>query len=256
MDTEFPGIVHYLGKVKESYYKNIKANVDDLKLIQCGISISDEKGNIPQECSTWQFNLKFDKGRDRSASDSIALLISSGIEFDKLINEGINHDSFGEALMTSGIILNEDIKWVSFHGGYDFAYLLKVISNLPLPENETGFLETLKLYFPLFYDIRHLTRNLDGLGKSLQRLATDLDVIRVGIQHQAGSDAMITLNVFHKLLELYISNENLKNDENILFGLGAYYEDETSIVFEGMTQNNYFGTNNHAPSSFNQQIMI
>ena len=83
--------------------------MDDLKLIQCGINISDEKGNIPQECSTWQFNLQFYKGRDRSASDSIALLISSGIEFDKLI------DSFGEELMTSGIILNEDIKWVSFH---------------------------------------------------------------------------------------------------------------------------------------------
>lgn len=233
MDTEFPGIIHFPGKLKESNYKNIKTNVDELKLIQCGISISDEKGNCPPECSTWQFNLKFDKNRDRSASDSIALLVSSGIEFDKLVTDGITHDSFGEALITSGLILNEDIRWVSFHGSYDFSYLLKVITNLPLPETEIGFLETLRLYFPIIYDIRHMTRNLDGLAKSLQRLAQDLDVSRIGTQHQAGSDALITLNVFHKLVVNYLTTDNIKNDENILFLLGPYYEEESSMVFEG-----------------------
>ena len=230
-------------------YRNIKANVDDLKLIQCGISISDEKGNTPLECSTWQFNLKFDKNRDRSASDSIALLVSSGIEFDKLSKDGITQDAFGEALITSGLILNDDIKWVSFHGSYDFSYLLKVITNLPLPETETGFLENLRLYFPLVYDIRHLTRNLDGLAKSLQRLAQDLDVSRVGIQHQAGSDALITLNVYHKLVENYLTPDNIKKDENILFCLGPYYEDEATMIFEGSS---YFVNNNNQSYSVPQ----
>ena len=241
MDTEFPGIVHYIGKVKESNYRNIKANVDDLKLIQCGISISDEKGNQPSECSTWQFNLKFDKSRDKSASDSIQLLINSGIEFEKLVTHGISQDAFGEALITSGLILNDEIKWVSFHGSYDFAYLLKVLRNLPLPELESDFLNELRLYFPVFYDIRHLTRNLEGLSKSLQRLSQDLDVCRYGIQHQAGSDALITLKVYQKLYDHYLTLDNIKNDENVLFGLGTYYEDESAIIFEGLNQNTYFG---------------
>lgn len=247
MDTEFPGTVHSVGKVKEAAYRNIKVNVDDLKLIQCGISISDEKGNTPSECCTWQFNMKYDRNRDRSNSESIALLINSGIEFDRLSNQGITPEHFGEVLITSGLILNDEIKWVSFHGGFDFAYLLKILSNLPLPETEAGFLDSLRLYFPILFDIRHLTRNLDGLAKSLQRMAQDLDISRIGTQHQAGSDALVTLKVFHKLNAIYLTPDNLKSDENVLFGLGAYYEDETATIFEGIanTQVNYFNSNNN-----------
>ena len=37
----------------------MRCNVDLLKIIQVGLTLADEKGNFPQEVSTWQFNFKF-----------------------------------------------------------------------------------------------------------------------------------------------------------------------------------------------------
>lgn len=86
-DTEFPGIVFPLNQNSqyttknidsllvnpnyyqnnksdknqlESNYKNIKQNVDNLKMIQIGITMANEYGELPENISTWQFNLKFD----------------------------------------------------------------------------------------------------------------------------------------------------------------------------------------------------
>jgi hypothetical protein len=44
---------------KESNYKNIKNNVDSLKVIQVGITLANEDGQYPEDISTWQFNFKF-----------------------------------------------------------------------------------------------------------------------------------------------------------------------------------------------------
>lgn len=40
-------------------YKKIKINVDKLKVIQIGVSLADEEGNMPPGVTTWQFNIKF-----------------------------------------------------------------------------------------------------------------------------------------------------------------------------------------------------
>ena len=48
-------------------------------------------------------------------------------------------ERFAQCLTLSGLILNDDITWLSFHEAYDFAYLLKKLTNLPLPDNETVF---------------------------------------------------------------------------------------------------------------------
>lgn len=43
------------------------------------------------------------------AQDSIELLKSSGIDFAKMEARGIDVSNFGELLMSSGIVLNEDV---------------------------------------------------------------------------------------------------------------------------------------------------
>lgn len=49
------------------------------------------------------------------AQDSIDLLTSSGIQFKKHDEEGIDPTLFAELLMTSGVVLCDNIKWISFH---------------------------------------------------------------------------------------------------------------------------------------------
>lgn len=49
------------------------------------------------------------------AQDSIELLTTSGIQFKKHEDEGIETLFFAELLMTSGVVLCDGVKWLSFH---------------------------------------------------------------------------------------------------------------------------------------------
>lgn len=88
------------------------------------------------------------------AQDSIDMLQNSGIQFKKHEEEGIDPLEFAELLMTSGIVLMDDIKWLSFHSGYDFGYLLKLLTDQNLPQEESEFFELLRIYFPTIYDVK------------------------------------------------------------------------------------------------------
>ena len=61
---------------------------------------------------------------------SINLLKNSGIDFDRLESQGIDHQKFAEYFMTSGLVMNRDITWYGFHTDHEFAYLLRMISGL------------------------------------------------------------------------------------------------------------------------------
>lgn len=58
----------------------------------------------------------------------------------------------------------------------------------PLPNTEPEFFELLKLYFPNVFDIKYLMKFCDNLHGGLNKLAELLEVVRIGPQHQAGSD--------------------------------------------------------------------
>lgn len=142
----------------------------------------------------------------------------AGIDFKKFSEKGININTFAELFTTSGLVLNDNVKWITFHGSYDFAYLIKALANQPLPEDENAFNEMLGLYFFNFYDVRHIIRNIAWLKGSLSRISTDLDLKRVGQTHQAGSDSLITSKVFFKLLSSFNDHVDLFSDHNKLFG--------------------------------------
>lgn len=224
MDTEFPGTVYTPGGTyannQEYQYQNVKCNVDVLKIIQLGLTFMDEHGNLPEPVSTWQFNFKFDLQTDLYAPNSIDLLIRSGIQFDRHEAEGIDINQFAELMTTSGIVLSDTVRWLTFHSMYDFAYLLRILTALPLPDDANEFYEMLRLFFAKFYDIKWLMQACKNLRGGLQELADQLEIKRIGPQHQAGSDSRLTGATFFKIKELYFDDcINETTYSGFLFGL-------------------------------------
>lgn len=136
------------------------------------------------------------------AQDSIDLLTNSGIQFKKHEEDGIDPIEFAEILMSSGIVLMDNIKWLCFHSGYDFGYLLKLLTDQNLPADESDFFELLHIYFPNIFDIKYLMKSCKNLKGGLQEVADQLELRRVGPQHQAGSDALLTGMAFFKMREV------------------------------------------------------
>lgn len=222
MDTEFPGVIlRPIGTFKSTadyHYQTLKSNVDLLKPIQLGLTFSDPDLN---HRLVFQFNFReFDPQTDVYASDSIDLLRQSGIDFDRNVRYGVDVVRFGELLMSSGVVLNDAVQWITFHSGYDFGYLLKILTCKSLPETQEGFFDLIRTYFPRVYDIKHLMRFCNSLHGGLNKLAELLEVERVGICHQAGSDSLLTACAFRKLKESFF-NGSTESYAGVLYGLGV-----------------------------------
>lgn len=206
IDTEYPGTVllpdHHEHRSLLPEARNflmLRGNVNHLKIIQIGFSFSDEHGNKPEGCNTYQFNFHFDLQKEIYAPDAIHLLHNAGLDFPRhASDDAIRLDEFGELLMTSGLVLNDEVHWISFHGMYDFAYPLSLLTNLDLPEDPEKFFEILYLFFPNITDLKFQNGPFRG---GLQALALQLGAVRYGMSHQAGSDSLLTMDVFFRLEE-------------------------------------------------------
>ena len=64
------------------------------------------------------------------------MLQKAGIDFNLLYRDGIPKEEMVSALQASGLLSNESINWITFHGSYDLAYLYKMAKDAPLPDNE------------------------------------------------------------------------------------------------------------------------
>lgn len=232
IDTEFPGfIVHTFdstqsfGSLKVSSREMSKyqiqcINVNLTRVIQIGLTLGNAMGKLSSPC-TWQFNFKINLSEDLHTTHSIDLLKQAGIDFDKFERDGIDVLDFAALLYSSGLVMNDEVVWVNFHGGYDMSYLLKMLTGVPLPLNEEEFFKSLNMYFPNFYDLKYIVSVTEGRSEGLQELANDLGVDRIGIQHQAGSDSYVTLLAFYRYMAGYSSMAN--DVKNVLFGLNAPY---------------------------------
>ncbi|KAK4232098.1 hypothetical protein QBC38DRAFT_145370 [Podospora fimiseda] len=273
MDTEFPGVVSrpmggFRGK-SDYHYQCLRTNVDMLKVIQIGLALFNEDGEQPpaRPLSTdstdlrrtggnngsnnqapapyaWQFNFNFSLKEDMYNQTSIASLQQAGIDFDLLERDGIDPREFASLLIPSGLVCFEDVRWISFHGGYDFGYLTKLLVCTQLPSDEFDFDKMMKLYFPSTYDVKHLMKHAIKLHNSgmlatstndpniadilqkfeqksgLEHIAETLKIKRVGSAHQAGSDSLLTGRVFFELRRRIFNGEIANDHLGKVWGLG------------------------------------
>ncbi|XP_021768622.1 putative CCR4-associated factor 1 homolog 8 [Chenopodium quinoa] len=125
------------------------------------------------------------------------------------------------------------IKWVTFHGMYDLAFLISSVLGLSIPSTKDQFLELVKRVFGRFYDLKAMVKHYEnylgplseyvlGLGKVTQMVGFKL----LGKRHHAGSDSLATAQLLSKFFEWdlkgYSRFENFQDYtkfEGILYGL-------------------------------------
>lgn len=114
----------------------------------------------------------------------LTLLKRAGINFDDLSTKGIEPSDFVDSITSSGLILNEDLKWIVFHGGFDFGYLVQMFHHSGVPHRSDEFTTLMNTYFPQTYDLKFSLKESSQLRDvGLSKLAYKIKVERIGPEH-------------------------------------------------------------------------
>jgi CCR4-NOT transcription complex subunit 7/8 len=204
VDVHYPGLVHLPGKhhnalTAEERYALVKANVDALKPLQAGIAVCDRHGSS----RAWEFNLcDFRRLADPYNEDSLAYLAGRGLDVHSLAKHGVNARSLGVMLLDSGLLgPRRGLSWITYTGTYHVAYLLKIVSGAPLPQDMAGFVDSVRQFLgDQVYDVARMAAECPALPVGLERIAAHL-----GIHPPSGSSMLAAgtgvraLQVFRRL---------------------------------------------------------
>lgn len=202
LDTEFSGFLRQtpLNASQEHRYQDMKHNVDTMKMIQLGFTFYNANG---ESSNSWQINFKeFNPTVDPHMETSIKLLMESGIYFNKNQRDGVDA-VFLSRLLWRNLILpcRYKTKWITFHGLYDFGYIVKLVTMLitgcPLVNTLGEFLGQIQGIFGNVYDLKNIAK-LYGFSEKLglMKITEKLKIEQTRHHHQAGCDSMLVGEVF------------------------------------------------------------
>jgi DNA polymerase III epsilon subunit-like protein len=186
------------------WYESLKNFVDGGDTVQLGLVFAFDS-ECPEPVQAYEVNIQFDE-TSRSYSDkSISFLIDNGHVLEDYRNQGVLPEWLYADLLRHFPFYDESVTWVTFHADRDIGFLMKLAvygGRGLLPNNKLIFMHDASRCFPVLFDVRVLAQVLiPGFRGSLKNLANHLGIQRTGKEHFAGSDALLTIGCFLKVVE-------------------------------------------------------
>lgn len=247
-------LISKTGSDFRSQYQQMKEKVDMTTVIQLGMTLMDRAGKLPPGSFAWQFNFRLNQNDD-TCTQIVRSVPKSGTGSRQQEKVAIDVSEFSELLISSGIVLNDDVICVSFDAGQDFGHLLKWLTGRHLPAEETDFIGLLLTYFPVLYDVKYLTKSCKNMNGDLRvvcihsvfdvhdqavlsfQVANRLGIQRLKSPHQTGADSLMIAMIFHKMRELYFENMIDYKYCGQVIGLGSSPGSDTDSQDSGPSAN-------------------
>lgn len=276
------------------HYQTVRCNVDLLQLIQLGISLFTPEGktvpdrpnstdsaidvNMPNALArknapcTWQFNFKFSLKEDMYAQAAVDSKVAAGVDFAMLEKDGVDPHEFASLLISSCLVCDEEVRWISNHAGYDFGCLLKLLICKPMPDERSTFDMLIRKFFPIHYDLKYLSKKSISRFQSgalsnsdpqtieviqkleqkqtapsdmkLDAIADSMKIKRTGAAHQAGSDSLLAGKVFFYMRDKLLGGEIPEDCSMKMWGLSTW----------DMTDEHAQANQQQSSQQYNQQL--
>uniref|UniRef100_A0ACD5TD17 Uncharacterized protein n=1 Tax=Avena sativa TaxID=4498 RepID=A0ACD5TD17_AVESA len=185
------------------WYLSLKDYIDNGALVQIGLVLLFDTPITPR-VHAYEINICIDTSEEEYSSNSVDFLVSHGHNLDEYKNTGVLEEWLFVDLIRRLPLNDDTVTWVTFHGDKDIGFIMKLAlggCRGLLPHNRSLFMLHAKDMFPVLYDCRVLAQLVIlGFSGSLNKLAEFLDIQRTGEQHFAGSDALVTLGCFARIL--------------------------------------------------------
>lgn len=199
---------------------------------------------------------------------------AAGVDFTMLEKDGVDPHEFASLLISSGLVCDEEVRWISNHAGYDFGCLLKLLICKPMPDEENTFAMLVKKFFPTHYDMKYLakkaiakyqsgslTSNDPNISDVIQKLdqkqavpietnrldfiAEAMKIKRTGSAHLAGSDSLLAGKVFFYMRDKLLGGDISEDCSAKMWGLASW-----DIIDEPAQVNQQQAASQH----YNQQL--
>ncbi|KQK04616.2 hypothetical protein BRADI_2g14660v3, partial [Brachypodium distachyon] len=209
------------------WYGHLQDFVNNGQVVQLGMAFAVQplpgEPSVPVAAYEINFQIDLEHGDFNSA----------GVEFLK--KQGHNllmHQKLGilPQIVYAGLLCHlpfgqSDVTWLAYNGDRDIAFILRLLqyggSGIQLPSRQGTFGYQMRQQFPKYFDVRVLAQLVKpGWNGKLTTLATEeyLNVDRIGGEHFAGSDALLTMSCFAKILKV-AQRERIRARTGLLSGV-------------------------------------